>query len=335
MIRGTYASVAFMKKRNGMIKGREALIMRNLKKLLFLVALMVGVIVLLCSCSSTEISGNSKGTIDVAKGAITETNTPVTKTTGTANSNEKNSIDIQNKEIAKKLMAEYQDNIRKADKSVNAFVDAINKNDTKLSKDLYTDAMYDLRMTYSKYYGISGVYKSYFTNDDINSISKKLDSISNKISGGDIIHFGYSKNGIFFIVLAQPQSNVDFQSEDVINKIRNDENEANFFSDIGMSTKSGDGYYALDVYVEDLNSRNNNNEYTVDDIAISDEDGVTHASGKLQDSDLENILSKYKRNIEWNNTLINKGWKMFLFDTKGVRLPKIEIKYKGEDIILK
>jgi hypothetical protein len=188
---------------------------------------------------------------------------------------------------------------------------------------------YNLVMASDKAIGILGIYRANFNESELALVSKKYSEIKGSLDFSTV-YFGYSKSGLHFIVLAQPQMTHNFDFSEAMNKIREDESETNFLNDIGLLPLNK-RYYAIDVYAEDLFKRQ---KFTKLNIVISEEGKELQKTiTTLKDDTFDELLLKYKRNYNNDNIIENGKWKLYLFKNL-VCYPDITITCGSENIIL-
>jgi len=188
---------------------------------------------------------------------------------------------------------------------------------------------YNLVMASDKAIGILGIYRANFNKNDLDLVSKRYSEIKKSLDFSTV-YFGYSKSGLHFIALTQPQMSHNFDFSEVMNQIRGDENETSFLNDIGLLPLNKK-YYAIDIYVEDLFKRQ---KLTKLDIFISEErKELQRPITILKDDMFNELLLKYKRNCNNDKIIENGKWKLYLFKNS-VGFPDITITCESENIIL-
>jgi hypothetical protein len=203
-----------------------------------------------------------------------------------------------------------------AEKLLRDFKVYVEKNPTYLNLVLASD----------KANGILSVYKVYLKRDDVQWVSRKYEQIQRSLNFSTV-YFGYSRSGLHFIAMAQPQMRHNYDYEEVMNSIRGLEDETVFLSEISFLSER---YYAIDLYVEDLLEKRK-----VIKIGISiNEDGVTQIPiVDLNDANLNTLLSKYNRKLIYSDLININKWKLYLF-RESAGFPTITISHEGEEIIL-
>lgn len=215
------------------------------------------------------------------------------------------SIDKARAEIAEKLLKDFKVYIEK--------------------KPTY----HNLVLASDKANGILGIYKDFLKQEDIQWVSQKHEQIKRSLHFSTV-YFGYSRSGLYFIALAQPQLSHNYDYEEVMNSIRGLEDETVFLSKIGF-LPSNDRYYALELYVEDL--LENKKELSIDVLLTEKEGEVQKPICNPNNPNFNSLLLQFNRSFDGSKIIKSKGWKLFLF-RKAIGYPTITIKCNKEEIIL-
>lgn len=206
-----------------------------------------------------------------------------------------------------------------AEKLLNDFKVYVEKNPTYLNLVLASD----------KANGILNVYKEFLKYDDIQWVSQKHEQIKRSLNFSTV-YFGYSRSGLHFIALVQPQLSHNYDYKEVTNSIRGLEDETTFLSKIGFLPFK-ERYYAFDLYVEDL--LENKKEISIDVFLTEKEGEVQKPIFDPNNQHFNSLLLQFNRSFDSSNLIRAKEWKLFLFK-KAVGYPMITINYNREEIIL-
>ncbi len=225
-------------------------------------------------------------------------------------------IEERKEQVTQKLFEDFENIVKKIEKE--------NQENFKLLVE-------DLVIASGKANGLN-VYKSYLTADERKWVTEKNKEMSNKMGHFSTIYFGYTKSGLEFIVLATPMLSNNFDYADVMEKIKEDENELFLMDDISMMWKEDHfaDYYLLDVFVKDLLEYRKECEI---EISIFYDGETYYPVNDIEDSQIDAILTEYNRVLDDTNTIKDQQWKLYLFDKK-FGWPLIKIKYEGEEVIL-
>ncbi len=225
-------------------------------------------------------------------------------------------IEERKKHVAQELFKDFENIVKKIEEE--------NQENFKLLVE-------DLVIASGKANGLN-VYKSYLTDEERKWFSEKARKVWDRMGSFSTVYFGYTKSGLEFIVLVTPTMTNNFDYANVVNTIREDENETNMLFEIG-SIRVGSGiscYYALDVYVKDLLEYRE--EFKIE-ISVSNDGEVYHPIRGIKNDQIDAILSEYERSIDETDIIKDQQWKLYLFD-EDLGWPLIKIKYEGEEIIL-
>ena len=131
-----------------------------------------------------------------------------------------------------------------------------------------------------------------------------------------MVYSGISNDYIKVIVILQPIYEEHSQYKEVVNDMRGNEKEYEFINGL-RSIMGSKGYYAVDIYVEDLLELNR--ELSFDRIVLLDDwedynvEEKRNLSKNQNDAELEKYLKHYQREVNYSNSLNNKEWNLFLF----------------------
>lgn len=186
---------------------------------------------------------------------------------------------------------------------------------------------YNLIRALDKANGLLGVYRDYLKNEDLVWVQKNYEALKNTLGSFSTIYFGYSKSGLHIIALAQPLMSHNFNYKEVANKIRGDNKETDFLSEIYLKPR----YYAIDLFVENLlgKPRNLNLDITVSE---GDESQKPIFDEKVKE-DIKDILDKYHREYSPSKTISTGEWKLYIFK-KDMGWPQIVIRCDNEIVKL-
>lgn len=146
------------------------------------------------------------------------------------------------------------------------------------------------------------------------------------------IYSGISLDDIHFIALSQPTRKESQKYSDVVNKIIGEKNETDFLSGFNNLANSK-GYYALDIYVDDLLCLDrrisiDGIKFTLDGSIDIKNKQMENLSISTNDISLNNYLKKYNREVNYSKELKNKSWNLFLFKKRELQPYSILISLK-------
>jgi hypothetical protein len=149
------------------------------------------------------------------------------------------------------------------------------------------------------------------------------------------IYSGISVDDISFLVLSQPLNKESQKYEDVINKISGNSNEMEFLTGIN-TIANNNGYYAIDIYVDDLLCLDRKIEidgirFTLDGSIDIEDNQFENLRIQPDDIELEEYLNKYNREINYSKELKNKSWNLILFNKKELQPYSIVIRCRTYD----
>ncbi len=306
----------------------------NFKKIyLIVLTILLSTIIISCKANSdstvSPISGKSNN-VKLIQDENNSVNSSNSSTLITVSSETKSTPPVDEhemREIAKKLYKEF---IEYSDMYANDDKVFLKKNYIRGSDNT---SAYDAVMAIDRATGILGVYKPYFTDEEIVKVNSRYKKIQDEFGNGFPIYYGYSKAGLHFIVISPNFVTGDGGFKSAINKIRNDSNEMNFLNDTSYICIEND-FRILDVFAEDLTNKSDNIKY---DISISYLDGSSKFDSKIiEKPDIEKLnkyFTNYKRSYSQTPETKDKEWRLIFFD-KYLGWPDITINYKGEEINL-
>ena len=153
------------------------------------------------------------------------------------------------------------------------------------------------------------------------------------------VYSSVSLDYIKFIALTQPISDKSKEFKDAVNELRNDEKEWEFLKGFNKLTEEK-GYYAIDLYVEDMLADNRILKFK--GIRLNDRDSLVLEAEKenitesINDPEIVEYLKKYNRRVNYSDEFQNKQWNLFLFKKRDVQ-PKgiiLELKTYGRRELL-
>lgn len=144
---------------------------------------------------------------------------------------------------------------------------------------------------------------------------------------------GYTSKGIHFVAIVQPVTiSVTDLYKDAIHTVRGDNQEIELFDTLdSFSYKSETGYFAIDLFVEDLlgNSKQHSLNVTIQD----DNSEYFPLESPYYEGELDYLVSTYHRAAPFNKNVMDRDWQLFLFETS-MNQPKVIVDYDGELIEL-
>ncbi|WP_113672687.1 hypothetical protein [Vallitalea guaymasensis] len=156
-------------------------------------------------------------------------------------------------------------------------------------------------------------------------IDEKRQFLEDNISSFSVIYSGVSSDNILFIAIVQPQMSNNFDLADLVNDITGTKNEMEILSNI--MTIEPDGFYAIDLYAEDL--LGTKDMIKTDSLKLKFDDGYESFINKDK-KEINAYLEVYDRKIKIDLTLSDKSWNLFLFNNKYLDPDEINIQVNGE-----
>ena len=156
-------------------------------------------------------------------------------------------------------------------------------------------------------------------------IDEKRQFLEDNISSFSVIYSGVSSDNILFIAIVQPQMSNNFDLADLVNDITGTKNEMEILSNI--MTIEPDGFYAIDLYAEDL--LGTKDMIKTDSLKLKFDDGYESFINKDK-KEINAYLEVYDRKIKTDLTLSDKSWNLFLFNNKYLDPDEINIQVNGE-----
>ncbi|QUH29089.1 hypothetical protein [Vallitalea guaymasensis] len=156
-------------------------------------------------------------------------------------------------------------------------------------------------------------------------IDEKRQFLEDNISSFSVIYSGVSSDNILFIAIVQPQMSNNFDLADLVNDITGTKNEMEILSNI--MTIEPDGFYAIDLYAEDLLGTKEMIE--TDSLKLKFDDEYESFINKDK-KEINAYLEVYDRKIKTDLTLSDKSWNLFLFNNKYLDPDEINIQVNGE-----
>lgn len=156
-------------------------------------------------------------------------------------------------------------------------------------------------------------------------IDEKRQFLEDNISSFSVIYSGVSSDNILFIAIVQPQMSNNFDLADLVNDITGTKNEMEILSNI--MTIEPDGFYAIDLYAEDL--LRTKDMIKTDSLKLKFDDGNESFINKDK-KEINAYLKVYDRKIKTDLTLSDKSWNLFLFNNKYLDPDEINIQVNGE-----
>ncbi|WP_273321569.1 hypothetical protein [Vallitalea guaymasensis] len=156
-------------------------------------------------------------------------------------------------------------------------------------------------------------------------IDEKRQFLEDNISSFSVIYSGVSSDNILFIAIVQPQMSNNFDLADLVNDITGTKNEMEILSNI--MTIEPDGFYAIDLYAEDL--LGTKDMIKTDSLKLKFDDGNESFINKDK-KEINAYLEVYDRKIKTDLTLSDKSWNLFLFNNKYLDPDEINIQVNGE-----
>ncbi|WP_304942683.1 hypothetical protein [Vallitalea guaymasensis] len=160
-------------------------------------------------------------------------------------------------------------------------------------------------------------------------IDEKRQFLEDNISSFSVIYSGVSSDNILFIAIVQPQMSNNFDLADLVNDITGTKNEMEILSNI--MTIEPDGFYAIDLYAEDL--LRTKDMIKTDSLKLKFDDGNESFINKDK-KEINAYLEVYDRKIKTDLTLSDKSWNLFLFNNKYLEPDEINIQVNGELVTL-
>jgi hypothetical protein len=136
------------------------------------------------------------------------------------------------------------------------------------------------------------------------------------------IYSSVSLDYINFIAILQPISEESIEYKVLVNEISGDESEWDFLKGLNEFTESK-GYYAIDLYVEDMIASDRLLNFK--GIRLNDSDSLVIEAPRenitecLNDSKLNDYLQMNQRQVNYGSELKNKEWNLFLFEKRDVQ----------------
>lgn len=214
--------------------------------------------------------------------------------------------------IAKKILSEYKDTLLRLDKEFSYYDLAV----ATIRKNMMDNFLYN--------------------DDDIswlNNVPNANDYLSKSPKYSPVFS-ALSLDDILFITVAQPMEKDTYKYKNATDQLCNSKDELEFLEGF-KNLANSKGYYALDVYVEDLLKLNRSIKLKgirfTQDGSFKLEDSFHNLKNKPDDIALEKYLNKYKREVNYGNELHEGKWNLFLFDKKEVQPFSILIEFNSCD----
>jgi hypothetical protein len=173
------------------------------------------------------------------------------------------------------------------------------------------------------------IFNNYLEENDKLYIKEKVNFLHDFMGSFSTIYFGYSKDGIRFVAIAQATMSHNYDFSDLVNKISNSSQEADFINHLAFIEPKG--YYAIDIYTEDLFNKRKNIEI---DLSVKDNKDIFQSPlTEIKDDGFDNYLKKYNREMCKTKDIELNKWNLFVFNER-IGWPLIKINYNGEEIIL-
>lgn len=174
---------------------------------------------------------------------------------------------------------------------------------------------YNCVMAIDRGCGISQVYHKFLSEDKVNYVKSKMADLDyvDSFSG---VRFGYTENGLHFIVIYPESSSFGTVSDSAKNKIRNLNNEMDFLYE--FYNKSN--YFLAEAFVEDLSGKKESGFMNLNFVCY-DEPYTLDLFKKITDfsSEEKNIFEKFNRNYSKNNFDIKmNSWNLYAFEKQSI-----------------
>lgn len=160
----------------------------------------------------------------------------------------------------------------------------------------------------------------------------KQDELKQYLTESPILN-GYTSKGIHFVAVVQPvRISVINQYKDAIHTVRGDNQEIELFETLdSFSYKSETGYFAIDIFVEDL--LGDTQQHSINVSIMDDTSEYFPLEKPYFEGELDYLVTRYNREIPFNKNVIDGSWQLFLFET-AMNQPKVFVEYDGERIEL-
>lgn len=172
--------------------------------------------------------------------------------------------------------------------------------------------------------------KLYIEQTDRKWIEEKKKFLEYRLGSFSLIYTGISPDYEQFTALIQPQMTNSYDFTEAVNSVANDDDEMDMLDDI--SYIEPEGYFAIDLYVEDL--LDTQETIQIDNLRLDFDDGNT----VYMDEDIEEVdryLKDYDRKMKKDLTLDNKSWNLYIFKKTEFEPNEITIYESGQVFHLK
>lgn len=202
----------------------------------------------------------------------------------------------------------------------------------------YSNMMKDLtkKTVIDTFISANLLYYTSLEDADKELLAKSKPLIEEHLGFSSIVYTGLSDDFIHFIAIVQPQISHSFDFTDAINELANDKNEMDMISYI-MDIEPV-GYFALDLYAEDLLNQDSHKTFPISNIDVYYGDFINEKS--CVEAITENIedvntyLSDYDRVMKTDYNLKTNSWNLFITDQIWSIPTEIVVDISGEKVKL-
>ena len=202
----------------------------------------------------------------------------------------------------------------------------------------YSNMMKDLtkKTVIDTFISANLLYYTSLEDADKELLAKSKPLIEEHLGFSSIVYTGLSDDFIHFIAIVQPQISHSFDFTDAINELANDKNEMDMISYI-MDIEPV-GYFALDLYAEDLLNQDSHKTFPISNIDVYYGDFINE---KLcveaiteNIEDVNTYLSDYDRVMKTDYNLKTNSWNLFITDQIWSIPTEIVVDISGEKVKL-
>lgn len=241
-----------------------------------------------------------------------ETSLPSETPTSTPIDNQQENPKLYSYEETTQKIQELRTTLMETEKQ--GFEAALSSLNNEYSYYNHAIARWNLFKAYNYYYDELGQYKAFLKE----KYPTAMDYLFQKQPNFSPLYFGASSDHVYFLCISQPLRDIDQEYKDTLTKLRGKDDEFEFLLGLASLTE-GQGYYAVDLYVEDGLEMNRILTYSGiklygkdEGIGIDDREHTNSIHEPINDVELDSYLKKHNREINYSNELRENSWNLIL-----------------------